>query len=49
MKTRDLVGYGRDGCNFVWPKNVKIVVNFVINYKEDAELTPLNELIPCLQ
>ncbi len=39
---RDLVGYGHKGAGIQWPEHAKIAVNFVINYEEGAELTPVN-------
>lgn len=39
---RDLVGYGKEGSRLKWPNNAKVAINFVINYEEGAELTPLN-------
>ncbi|HAT6339768.1 TPA: polysaccharide deacetylase family protein [Legionella pneumophila] len=40
--TRDLTGYGSEQINLTWPNKAKIAINFVINYEEGAELTPLN-------
>ncbi|HFF3670768.1 TPA: chitin deacetylase, partial [Legionella pneumophila] len=40
--TRDLTGYGPEQINLTWPNKAKIAINFVINYEEGAELTPLN-------
>lgn len=37
-----MIGYGPEGFNFFWPNKVKIAINFVINYEEGAELTPIN-------
>jgi len=42
MSPRDLVGYGKQGPDIQWPKKAKLAVNFVINYEEGAELTPIN-------
>lgn len=39
---RDLVGYGPEERNFFWPNKAKVAINFVINYEEGAELTPVN-------
>lgn len=39
---RNMVGYGRNPPNRLWANEAKIAVNFVINYEEGAELTPLN-------
>lgn len=39
---RDLVGFGPTPPNLTWPNDAKIAVNFVINYEEGAELTPVN-------
>ena len=39
---RNLVGYGREGTKMQWPNNAKLAINFVINYEEGSELTPLN-------
>lgn len=39
---RDLIGYGPDGFNFSWPNNAKVAINFVINYEEGSELSPVN-------
>ncbi|QEY51279.1 polysaccharide deacetylase family protein [Legionella longbeachae] len=39
---RDLVGYGPEGKDFVWPNNAKVAINFVINYEEGSELSPVN-------
>lgn len=38
---RDMQGFGRHGPDYVWPKNKKIAVNFVINYEEGAENSPI--------
>lgn len=40
--TRDLTGYGPNQIKIEWPNNTKIAINFVINYEEGSELTPLN-------
>ncbi|CEK11715.1 polysaccharide deacetylase family protein [Legionella hackeliae] len=39
---RQLVGYGPHSLQIFWPNHAKIAVNFVLNYEEGAELTPLN-------
>ena len=39
---RDLKGYGQNRPIPHWPNNARVVVNFVINYEEGAEKTPLN-------
>lgn len=39
---RDLIGYGPEEKNFFWPNNAKIAINFVLNYEEGAELSPIN-------
>lgn len=38
---RDLVGYGQEEKNLFWPNKAKLAINFVINYEEGAELSPL--------
>ncbi|MCW8418916.1 polysaccharide deacetylase family protein [Fluoribacter dumoffii] len=38
---RDLVGYGPEEKNLFWPNKAKLAINFVINYEEGAELSPL--------
>lgn len=40
--TRDLIGYGIYPPQCEWPNQAKIAINFVINYEEGAELSPLN-------
>lgn len=42
MTKRDLVGYGQNQPTVKWPKNARIAINFVINYEEGAEMTPVN-------
>lgn len=37
-----LVGYGENKPESQWPNGAKMAINFVINYEEGAELTPLN-------
>lgn len=39
---RDLKGYGRDPPDFNWPSNPKVILNFVVNYEEGAEMCVLN-------
>ena len=39
---RDMVGYGAQIQHIQWPNQAKLAINFVINYEEGAELTPLN-------
>ncbi len=39
---RDLIGYGPNSPSIEWPNHAKIAVNFVINYEEGAELSPVN-------
>lgn len=39
---RDLVGYGPNENNISWPNNAKLAINFVINYEEGAELSPIH-------
>lgn len=34
-------GFGKSGPDYVWPNNKKIAVNFVINYEEGAENSPI--------
>ena len=34
---RDMVGYGSQRIDPVWPSNAKIAVQFVVNYEEGAE------------
>ena len=34
---RDLVGYGRDIPNALWPGNARVAVQFVLNYEEGGE------------
>ncbi|MBL7478870.1 polysaccharide deacetylase family protein [Legionella bononiensis] len=40
--TRDLVGYGNKQFAFEWPDKARLAINFVINYEEGAELSPVN-------
>jgi allantoinase len=39
---RDLIGYGPTQPSFDWPNQAKVAINFVINYEEGAELSPVN-------
>jgi len=39
---RNLIGYGKAGTNITWPNRAKVAINFVINYEEGAELSPVN-------
>ncbi|WP_454780991.1 polysaccharide deacetylase family protein [Legionella sp. WA2022007384] len=39
---RDLLGYGPEEKNISWPNKAKVAINFVINYEEGAELSPVN-------
>lgn len=39
---RDMIGYGKNGANNTWPNHAKVAINFVINYEEGAELSPIN-------
>ncbi|MCW8450288.1 polysaccharide deacetylase family protein [Legionella quinlivanii] len=39
---RDMVGYGPNLPLNGWPGNTKLAINFVINYEEGAELSPVN-------
>jgi allantoinase len=39
---RDMVGYGQQKPSIEWPKQARVAINFVINYEEGAELTPVN-------
>ncbi|KTC85186.1 polysaccharide deacetylase family protein [Legionella brunensis] len=40
--TRQIVGYGQNAPLIFWPNHAKVAVNFVLNYEEGAELTPVN-------
>ncbi|WP_058528329.1 polysaccharide deacetylase family protein [Legionella londiniensis] len=44
---RDMIGYGSHPPGIIWPNKASIAVNFVINYEEGAELTPLNGDATC--
>ena len=39
---RDMMGYGPERPNFQWPNKSKVAINFVINYEEGAENSPIN-------
>ena len=39
---RDLTGYGSKEYLFCWPNQAKVAINFVVNYEEGSELTPVN-------
>ncbi|RUR12483.1 chitin deacetylase [Legionella sp. km772] len=39
---RDLIGYGPNPPAIEWPNQAKVAINFVINYEEGAELSPVN-------
>lgn len=39
---RMLVGYGGNTPQIQWPHQARIAINFVINYEEGAELSPIN-------
>ncbi|KTD61921.1 polysaccharide deacetylase family protein [Legionella spiritensis] len=39
---RNMVGYGRHPPDIQWPNGARMAINFVINYEEGAERTPLN-------
>lgn len=40
--SRDLIGYGQNPPHPQWPNDARLALNFVLNYEEGAELTPLN-------
>ena len=41
--TRDLIGYGPHGVpDVTWPNGSRMAVNFVINYEEGSELSPVD-------
>lgn len=42
MSKRSVMGYGRNFPAVHWPDAAKVAINFVINYEEGAELSPLN-------
>ena len=39
---RDLKGYGANVPHAGWPNDARVAVNFVLNYEEGGELSPLN-------
>ena len=39
---RDMIGYGSNDLNVVWPNNARIAVQIVLNYEEGAENCVLN-------
>ena len=39
---RDMIGYGSENLNIVWPNNARIAVQIVLNYEEGAENCVLN-------
>lgn len=39
---RDMVGYGQNLPQIRWPNKARIAINFVVNYEEGAELSPIN-------
>lgn len=39
---RDLVGYGQTPPQVRWPDGSRLAVNFVVNYEEGSELSPVN-------
>ena len=39
---RPMVGYGTDSPQIQWPHRARLAINFVINYEEGAELSPVN-------
>lgn len=41
MAARDLIGYGRHTPNPNWPDNARLALQFVINYEEGGEKSPL--------
>ena len=41
MSGRDLIGYGRTPSDPRWPGGARTAVNFVLNYEEGGERTPL--------
>ncbi len=41
MNERDLVGYGADPPDPRWPNGARVALNFVLNYEEGGEHTPL--------
>lgn len=41
QRTRDFVGYGRNGPDVVWPDGARLALSFVINFEEGSERSPL--------
>ena len=41
MTERDLVGYGENPPDPKWPNGARLAINFVLNYEEGGENTPL--------
>jgi peptidoglycan/xylan/chitin deacetylase (PgdA/CDA1 family) len=41
MSNRELVGYGADPPDPKWPNGARLALNFVLNYEEGGENTPL--------
>ena len=39
---RDMIGYGANKIDVVWPKNAKLALQFVLNYEEGAENSVLH-------
>lgn len=39
---RNLIGYGPEPPLIEWPNHAKIALNFIVNYEEGAELSPIN-------
>jgi allantoinase len=39
---RDFIGYADEPPNFEWPGGARLAVNFVVNYEEGAERSPLD-------
>lgn len=42
VPARDFVGYGRNPPQAQWPGGARVAVNFVLNYEEGGEYTPLD-------
>ena len=36
---RDLVGYGRETPDFLWPNGARLAVSLVVNHEEGAEFS----------
>ncbi len=41
MSVRDFTGYGEQPPDPVWPDGARLALNFVLNYEEGGEVTPL--------